>query len=52
MYSVKEILDKYSRFIFSEILRQNSMLIGPRPLQQGLSEPEFYGDLVYKLKNC
>ena len=33
-------------------MAQNIQLFGPREslLKQGLSEPEFYGDLVYKLK--
>ena len=38
------------RKAFSKFYRRHYELISKSLLHQGLSEPEFYGDLVYKFK--
>ena len=43
---------------FSKFYRQHSELVENynvslrKLLQQGISEPEFYGDLVYRIRKC
>ena len=47
---LRKTFSKFYRRLYELVSKFN---VGLKTLlHQGLSEPEFYGDLVYKLKNC
>ena len=46
-YRYHKLRKAFSKFYFDIASKYN---VGPKTLLQGLSEPEFYGDLVYKFR--
>ena len=51
-YLYHKLRKTFSKFYRRRYEFVSKFMVGLKPLlQQGLSEPEFYGDFVYKLKN-